>query len=312
MKKEFKVVAIALAALVFFLGGVVVGTTNGGVNIKVEYAGGSGSVDTGATQPPTTTAAPVTTTAAPVTEAPTTAAPAGDATTAAPAGDATTAAPADTGSKVPSTPAEIAAAYNKALNEYRAFTGTVTTKKTETIDIQAKDLPAAIEGIVNGVVQSFTGTTTNEWVFTNGVDPEGRKPADKIIPGGRDAAVTEAGLASATATATGDGGYTMTMKFVSETSVFDGTTNTSVPTHHMGAMDPLDLGTLSLDPIKITSANMTYPGATLEATVDAQGRLVKLHNNLPLEGEGSGGVGFINATIKIGGSMDSTWEMTYA
>ena len=314
MKKETKVVAIALVLLVIFLSGFGLGATKGiNINVggKVEVAGGAAQDSAPVAADTTTTATPATTTAAPAT---TTAAPAADAgATSAPAADAgATSAPASTGLALPSTKAEVAAAYNKAINEYKAFTGTVTTKKTETVDIQAKDLPAAIEGVVNGVIKNFAGTTTNEFVFTNGVDPEGRKPADKIIPGGRDAAVTEAGLVEGTAVANPDGGYTLKLKFVAETSGYDGTNTTSEPTHHMGAMDPLNLATLKIDPIKINSAEMTYPGATTELTVDAQGRIVKLHNLLPLEGSGSGGVGPINATINIGGSMDSTWEMTYA
>ena len=318
MKKEIKVVAIVLVALIVFLAGFGLGATKGininigsesGINVNVNGgSAGSAQVVAPVTQAPTT-AAPVT--QAPATEAPTTAAPSGDATTAAPSADATTAAPSGSTSSVPSTPEEIAAAYNKALNDYRAFTGTVTTTKTETIDIGVTDLPAAAAAVVNKVVESFTGTTTTTWTFTNGVDPDGRVPADKIIPWGRDAAVQASALASATATANADGGYTMTMVFKPEDSVFNGTTNTSEPTGHMGAMDPLNLGTLDLGAITISEAELHYPGATLTATVDGQGRLVKLDNKLPLEGYGTGKA-VISLTINMAGSMDSTWEMVYA
>ena len=321
MKKEIKVVAIVLVALIVFLSGYGLGASKG---IKIEIGGtvevNGGAVNAGAVQTPAPqTTAP--TTAAPQTTAPTTAAPAGDATTAAPEADATTKAPeadattaapaGDSASAVPSTPEEIAAAYNKALNAYRAYTGNVTTKKVETISIQVKDLPSIVASIVNPVVEKFTGTTENVYTFTNGVDADGRTPADKIIPGGRDANVQAAGLASATATANADGGYTMKMVFVAETSKFDGTKNTSEPTYHMGAMDPLNLGTLDIKPITITEAELNYPGATIEATVDGQGRLVKLVQLLPLNGYGTGKAG-ISATINLEGSMDATYEMTYA
>ena len=307
MKKEIKVVAIILVALIVFLSGYGLGASKG---IKIEIGGtvevNGGAVNAGASVQQPATQAPVT--QAPVTQAPTQA-PAGDSTDA-PEADA----PAtDSGSTaaVPSTPEEIAAAYNKAVNDYRAFTGNVTTKKTETIAIQVKDLPSIVASIVNPVVEKFTGTTENTFTFTNGVDADGRTPADKIIPGGRDAAVQAAGLASATATANADGGYTMKMTFVAETSKFDGTKNTSEPTYHMGAMDPLNLGTLDIKPITITEAELNYPGATIEATVDGQGRLVKLVQLLPLNGYGTGKAG-ISATINLEGSMDATYEMTYA
>ncbi len=314
MKKEIKVVAIILVALIVFLSGYGLGASNG---IKIEIGGtvevNGGAVNAGAVQQPATqapvTQAPVT--QAPVTQAPTEA-PAGDDTTDAPATDAPA---ADSGStSVPSTKEEIAAAYNKAVNDYKAYKGKVMLKKTESVDVKAKDLPSAVEGIVNGVIQKFITSSTEEFTFENGVDVNdpNRYVSHKMVPNGRDAEVQAAGLAEATATPNADGGYTIKIKFVQETSVFDGTSNVSEPTYHKGAMDPLDLGTLDINPIKITKADMTYPGAEVEATVDAQGRLVKLHNYLPLGGSGTGSVSVVKATIGIEGNMDTVYEITYA
>ena len=310
MKQETKVVAIVLAALIVFLGGFGLGATKG-INININ---GGAAVQTGGTAaepaPATTTAAP-----APVT---TTAAPAADATTAAPAADATTAAPAaDAGAStgaVPSTTAEIVAAYNKAVNDAKHYTGRVTLKKHDIIDVQLKDLPAIAEKIITPVIANLTQTEPKEATFENavGVDDNTRELTKWIIPGGgRDAALQEAGVASATATANADGGYTMTITLISETSTFDGTNTTSEPTHHKSVMDPLELGSLDLGPITISNADMTYPGATLTATVDSQGRLVKLLQKLPLEGTGTGKAG-ISITLNLAGSMDGTYEFTYA
>ena len=315
MKKEIKVVAIVLVALIVFLSGYGLGASNG---IKIEIGGtvevNGGAVNAGAqaqpTQPQPTAPQPT----QPQPTQPQATEPAGDDTTEAPSADDTTEAPAgDSGSTaVPSTKEEIAAAYNKAVNDFKAYTGNATEKKTETISIQVKDLPGPVAAIVNPIVEKFTGTTESTYTFTNGVDADGNKTADRIIPGGRDANVQAAGLAEATATPNADGGYTMKLKFVAESSNFDGTTNTSEPEFHKGAMDPLNLGTLDIDPIKISEAGLDYPGATVEATVDAQGRLVKLVQLLPLGGFGTGKAGPIKATINLEGSMDATYEITYA
>lgn len=329
MKKEIKVVAIVLVALIVFLAGFGLGATKG-ININVGSESGinvnvNGSLG-GSAQVVAPTAAPVTqapTTAAPVTqaptEAPTTAAPAGDATTAAPAGDATTAAPteapAGNTSAVPSTKAEIAAAYNKAINDAKHYTGKVTLKKHDIIDVQLRDLPSIAAAIINPVIANLTKTEPREETFENGagVSDNTRQLSHWIIPGGgRDAAVQEASLANATATANADGGYTMVLTFVAESSTFDGTKNTSEPVHHMTAMDPLNLGSLDLgDAISITQADLKYPGATMTATVDGQGRLVKLEQKLPMEGTGTGKAG-ISLTLNLAGSMDGTYELIYA
>ena len=146
----------------------------------------------------------------------------------------------------------------------------------------------------------------------NGVDvtDPNRKLIEKTIPWGRDATVTEASLTSASATANPDGGYTMVITFIAEDSNFDGTKNTSEPTQHMTAMDPLNLGSLDLGPISISEAALHYPGATMTATVDSQGRLVKLEQKLPLEGTGTGKAG-IPLTLEISGSMDGNYEFIY-
>ncbi len=310
MKKEIKVVAIILVALIVFLSGYGLGASKGiTITIGGEVNVNGGAVNAGAqvqqpqatqpqaTQPQATQPSTPATPDAPEADAPEADAPSAD---------------SGSTSAVPSTKEEIAAAYNKAVNDFKAYTGNATEKKTETIAIQVKDLPGAVAAIVNPIVEGFTGTTESTYTFTNGVDADGNKTADRIIPGGRDANVQAAGIAEATATANADGGYTLKIKFVAESSNFDGTTNTSEPEFHKGAMDPLNLGGLDLGPIKISEAGLDYPGATVEATVDGQGRLIKLVQILPLGGFGTGKAGPIKATINLEGSMDATYEITYA
>ena len=310
MKKEIKVVAIILVALIVFLSGYGLGASKGITNtIGGEVNVNGGAVNAGAqVQQPTQQAQPQTQPSTqPSTQDTTPDAPPADDTPDAPSADNS-----GSTSAVPSTKEEIAAAYNKAINGFKAYTGNATEKKVETIAIEVKDLPGPVAAIVNPVVEGFTGTTEKEYVFTNGVDADGNKTADRIIPGGRDANGQAAGIAEASATANADGGYTMKIKFVAESSNFDGTQNTSEPEFHKGAMDPLNLGGLDLGPIKIAEAGLDYPGATVEATVDSQGRLIKLVQFLPLGGFGTGKAGPIKGTINLEGSMDATYEITYA
>lgn len=319
MKKEIKVVAIVLVALIVFLAGFGLGATKGininigsesGINVNVN-GGSAGSAQVVAPTQAPVTQAPVT--QAPVTEAPTQA-PATDAPVAdAPATDApATDAPAGN-TAVPSTKAEIVAAYNKAVNDAKHYTGKVTLKKHDIIDVQLKDLPSIAEKVITPVVTKLTQTSPEEYVFDGGkdVNDPNRLVSHKIVPNGRDVAVQEAGIANATATANADGGYTMVLTFIPETSTFDGTSTTSSPEHHKSAMDPLELGSLDLGPITISNADLSYPGATMTATVDGQGRLISLKQQLPLEGTGTGKA-VIELTLKLAGSMDGTYEFIYA
>lgn len=288
MKQELKVVAIMLAMTLVLLCGVAVGTVNGGINITINGGTGiaaSGTASGGSTQAPQQSMA---------------------------GAEEKELTQSSSGLEMPQDgdAVNITKAYNKAINDVRAFQGTVTLKKTEVIDIRAKDIPKAIESAVNGVIKKFAGTTTNTYTYNNGVDEGGGPLGERIIPWGRDACVTENDITSCSIKENADGGYTITMTFLAENVSFDGTTATE-PVHHKTAMDPLNLATLDISPLSISSAEMTYPGATVELTVDSQGRIVKLHNNLPLSGNGQGGLGPIKASLGLEGSMDATYEFTY-
>ena len=309
MKQETKLVAIVLTLLIVFLCGFGLGASKG---ITVTVNGGAvqtaGPADAAPADTTTQPAAPATT--QPAAPADTTTQPAAPAdTTTQPAADAGASSAA-----VPSTTAEIVAAYNKAVNDAKHYTGKVTLKKHDIIDVQLRDLPAVAEKVITPVIANLTKTEPKEETFENGKGTADttRELKNWIIPGGgRDAALQEAGVANATATANADGGYTMVITLVAETSTFDGTKTTSEPTHHKSIMDPLELGSLDLGPISITNADLSYPGATMTATVDAQGRLVKLEQKLPLEGTGSGKA-VISLTLNLGGSMDGNYEFIYA
>ena len=288
MKQELKVVAIMLAMTLVLLCGVAVGTVNGGINITINGGTGiaaSGTASGGSTQTPQQSMA-----------------------------DAEEKEMVESSSGLPmpqdGDAVNITKAYNKAINDLRAFQGTVTLKKTETVDIKAKDIPKAVEGVVNGVVQNFLGTTENTYVYNGGYDENGGPLGERIIPWGRDACVTPNDITSCKVTENADGGYTIEMTFLAESVTFDGTTSTE-PVHHKTAMDPLNLATLDISPLEIFSAEMNYPGATVQLTVDSQGRIVKLHNYLPLNGTGNGGYKVIKLTLGLEGSMDSTYEFTY-
>lgn len=306
MKKEIKVVAIVLVALIVFLSGFGLGAKNGiKITISGDLALNGGAADVGATQAPTTQ--PITAPTTAPTQAPTDAPSGGDDTTAptkAPSGD----------SKLPSTKAEIAEAYNKAINGTKQYKGTVKMHKESTIAIQITDCPGGdtVKKIVQPVVDKFAGTSTKDIDYSNGVSSDGSEFYRAITPAGRDSKLTEAGIANATCVAEGDG-YKMTITIVAEKSTFDGT-NTVNPVNHEAVMDPLNLATLDVSPLTITAADMNYPGATIEATVDGEGRLTSHSLKMPLDGSGTGSVKFppISATIGLAGSLDDTYTYTYA
>ncbi|MFI3141970.1 MAG: hypothetical protein R3Y27_06655 [Clostridia bacterium] len=312
MKKEIKLVAIVLVALIVFLSGFGLGATKG-ININLSgdinvNDSGSSSEDVAATTTVTTTAAAETTTAAASTDD------TAETTTAAAAADDTadTTAAAST-SALPTGVDEIAAKYNEVVNAAKTAQN-VTIYRYEAISLNLTDCSISFAtSTVNSILQQFVTPTERTTPITDGFTDGGtgeNTATNYIYPMDRDAEVQGSYLTSATAVENADGGYTLTLNFAAETSDFDGTTTTD-PTGHNSAMDPLNLGTLDISPATIDSASMSYPGATVVATVNADGLLVKQEITLPMSGGGSGSVIGFSVSLEIDGSMDAYIDLTY-
>lgn len=311
MKNALRVIAIVVVAALLFGVGFTLGSRSGiTINLKVEGTADSGAKTDTNVPVADTTAAPAPTeapTAAP-TEAPTEAPSGSDDTTAAPS--ETPDAPADNGgsSDVPSSTEEIVAKYNEVINATKKMQNG-TMHKTSKTDIEVTDLSVSfLKSTVNGIVSGLVKPSDDTWTFTNGVADDGKTPSSAITPGDRDVALPASGVKSATCTPNGDG-YTMTIVLNEEKSTFDGT-NTTDPVAHESCLSPLNLATLDISPAKITSADMTYPGATLNVTVDGQGRVTHYDFKLPMSGNGAGSLG-PSLELGLAGEMIETYDITY-
>ena len=306
MKNALRVIAIVVVAALLFGVGYGIGS-NKGINITVKYdgaqsSGGNATVNTNTT--------PVTSAPAP-TQAPSTDAPKTDDK---PAADTTKAddgkADAKPSSGVPSTLEEVVARYNEVINNAKKEQN-ITVHKVGNVALECTDCSVGIlKGGVNTILKAFMKPYDDTYTISGGKDSEGKSANDVILPQGREAALKPDGVASATATASGDG-YVMNLTIKGESSTFDGQT-TVAPANHEAAMIPLNLATLELPAgATISKADMTYPGATIEATVDGSGKLTKVVLVLPMEGTGTGSLRSASLTIGVKGQLDETYELTY-
>lgn len=326
MKNALRIISIVLVAALLFGIGYSMGSKKG-IQINVNYEGAQGSASNATVN---TNTPPVTTTA-PATQAPTTQAPAvkDEPTTEAPKADEPAkdepakdepakdepakdepAKDEPQGSSVPSTPEEVVAKYNEVINNAKKEQN-LTIHKTQNITLECTDCSLSmLTGAVTSLLGTFMKPVDETYTISGGVDSQGKTTNDFILPQGREATLTADGVETATATASGDG-YVINLKFKSETSTFDGT-NTVNPVYHESAMIPLNLATLELPAgASISEASMSYPGATIEATVNGDGKLTKVVLDLPMEGSGSGG--YRSATLSVGvkGAMAETYELSY-
>lgn len=315
MKKERKVAAVVLVALLVFLVGFGLGTSKGiSINVKVEggaAAGSNNSTPVVQTQP--ATQAQPQPTQAPVAD-PTQPNASGDATTAAGAeADATTAGGAASPTGIPSSKEEVVAKYCEVINTAKKEQK-ISIKKIETVSLNCTECSVGfLKGIVNTALSALAKGGEWSWDFVDGKNADGHGPAGYIAPGGneRDCTLQASGVAEANATPSGDG-YQMVIKLNPEKSTFDGT-NTVNPVNNESCIDPLNLATLEI-PISgasITAADMDYPGTTLTADVNGAGKITKLVVDLPMSGTGTGAIKSAALTVGIEGSLNDVYEFTY-
>lgn len=313
MKKEISSIIIALCVLIVFLGGFALGNTRGiSVNIGAEFdVNGVENSVVEATQAAvvTTTAAAVTTTLAADTSVDTQV----DTSTDAEADDSTQeeTTEAETSTSLPSTTAEIAALYNNLINDLKTVDYVEVVKEQDlpvsVTECSISFATSLVEIAMNAVLSADSWSDT----FTNGVSSSGRTLSSSISPYDRECVLTADALSSATCTENSDGGYTITLQFIEETSSFDGVSNTPESTYHQQALDPIDLSTMDIPAAEILSADMYYSGAYVELDVDADGNVTRFYSDLPLEGSGIGKLSVFEPTVGIAGYTETTFTFTY-
>lgn len=213
---------------------------------------------------------------------------------------------------VPSTKAELASAYNNAINEMRAYSGTVTVKQVSDIYVEVTDAGPATS-IINDVVKDLVGdTVTNTHTFKNGVDSEGGRLIEKTVPYGRKATLRPAGIAAAAVTANVGGGYTMKFRLVEEKSYFNGNTTTMKTTYHNDVVDVLDFAGLDVgSSLKVTSAEAHYTGTVITAVVDVNGRLTGLNINMPFDSRVSLKMSGLSMLMNLDSRLNETYRFSY-
>ena len=187
----------------------------------------------------------------------------------------------------------------------------VNITKTVDVDVQANDLPQVVQAIVQPVIENFLVSDSSTIFFyegdwTNGVQ------STKLMP---------QFLTVAEKTVNEDGTTDYRFEVIEEAAYYDGYETRGVrkidgeiyyyTLQHEYIADALYVEYGYLDPVTITSAKITYPGATVTAKTDAQGRLIKYDINMPVEGEATGKIGMIRASVVLSGHRNEGFTMDY-
>lgn len=313
MKKEVKAVICVVLSIWFFVMGFELGSYR-----EKKKTVSQPNVQTSFQQP---TTAAVQTTAAQTTAAPIETTAAAEQTTAGAAENDKTTKKADDGKKDPSSlsKAEILAAAKKAIDGVRAEQN-MTANQTENIQITVTDcsVSSAVD-FINKIIQNYAGEKSATYQFVNGqatgVRPDGSAvedegvvaPSQVIPPKGKNFDLAESGVAEATAAKDGEN-TVYTIKIVSESTTLE----SPVPANNAAAIGYLDLSKVDVNGATITKADMSYPGSTVAATVNAAGKLVKLDLTLPMSGYGEAKIlRVVSGNASFEGSQHEVWTFSY-
>ena len=173
-------------------------------------------------------------------------------------------------------------------------------------------------GMINNIISGLAGEETANYNFVNGqatgVDDSGKpvedqgvvSPKDVIPPTGKNFTIPEAGVVSATAVKEGNN-IVYTLKLAEESTTID----KPVPNFNSQAIGFLDLTSLDLPGVTISEASMHYPGSTVTVTVDGNGRVISIHDYLPMDGSGAAKLAVFSGNASFEGANDEYWEFSY-
>lgn len=208
---------------------------------------------------------------------------------------------------------EILRDVGNAINTLKQTPNFTALRRLQVV-VQVVDcsVPSAIDAI-NGVISDVTSVAVPEEtiVFTNGnaVNSKGEQltPFAAVPPENNSFTLTSAGVASARAEKQGDNKvYYITLNPESTTA------ESPIPVHNSGSLGFLNIESLGLPSIvKITRANMNYPGSTMQVTLDKDGKLIYLKNYLPMTGDGEAKVGALGGSAKFEGYLNEEWSIAY-
>ncbi len=209
--------------------------------------------------------------------------------------------------------AKVSEGVNKIKNEQN-----MTAHKTENVTVNLTALSVeSLRSLVNGIISSLVGEPVDETITVAGgiaTYPDGKtKPVKEAIPPSNDVtkdfSLTIDGVASATASKQGEN-TVYSVVLVAET-----TTGTNpIPNHNSKAIGYLNIMSFNDDlpsGAQIIDANMSYPGSTVEITVNPAGQVIKFVNKMPMNGDGTAKIAFAEGKAEFEGELIEMWEFTY-
>ncbi len=203
--------------------------------------------------------------------------------------------------------------FNALIEDFKEIDEAVAITKKVDVAITAKDLPSAVQGIANEIIEQFVinDATTNNYgegeyayeVQSTQLYPEGLAEATKTVNAD---GTTDYKFVVIAEAAYFDGHYTEGVKYE------NGQFYSGVGLQHDLVADTLYIEYADLGPVVIKSAEIYYPGATITAKTDANGRLIAYDVDMPVSGTGEAKISVIDIKASLEGYRNEGITAVYA
>ena len=195
-------------------------------------------------------------------------------------------------------PAPVVSEKDKAAAQYNALINNLKKEKNITVYREEKlNMKPQISKRMLELLKKFPGNDVKE--LTEGINEQskatrrftdGKAPAgDQYItlnayipPENRAAALQGKYIKSAKTVKNADGGYTLTVALISETSKYDGKKFSATPANNSICDSSLGTADFGMDDMQM-DIKLALTGTTVQATVGANGKLSKLQINMPMK-----------------------------
>lgn len=201
--------------------------------------------------------------------------------------------------------------FNALIEDFVEIKEPVAITKTVDVGVEVKDMPSAVQSIANEIIEQFAGTYSATNDYEEG-DYAYEVQYTYLVP---------EGLCEATKTVNEDGTTDYKFVLVAEAAYYDGVETYGVKLvdgeiegtylYHEDTADVIYVEDADLGPVTITEAEIYYPGATITAKTDAEGRLVAYDVNMPVSGTGAAKAAMINVTVNVEGYRNEGFVMVY-
>lgn len=213
--------------------------------------------------------------------------------------------------EVPQGNKAIGEALVSAINLTKATKGfTAVSKEKADFTIDSVTGGNAVKGIVEDLINKAGNKPEANYSFSNGVDQNGSSetPNSVIPPMNSTASVSESAIKSASAVQNADGGYDITLVLNDESQTLQ-----QKAVNHGALFNAPDITSFELPSgFKMSQLNFNYTNATINASVNSDGRLTSINYSLPIsQGVVQGTMMIATIDVSLHGIYTASVNITY-